>query len=358
MSELKLPSLPQARGKSHTVTYWVCQLGGWLLLAAFATVSYAAIAPDRAGRLAAVYLCSAAAGILMTHAWRAWLHRRGLFAAPRATSLLRAAPWVMAQGVFMTAVTTLGFHLFQPGGAMRGWDWLPAAVLSWIGVMAAWNLLYVLVTSARRARELSAAALHHQAQAQQAELRALQAKVNPHFFFNSLNSLRGLVFEDQDAAARMIEQLAMLMRYSLGSSEQTTVPLAQELDAVRAYLAIEQIRFDERLRVTIDIDPGLLDLPIPPMTLQTLVENAVKYGVEPSIGGCAVRIAGRRHADGRGAELTVSNEGRISTSAGSTRIGLDNVRERLLLTVPGPSAVSLEQHDGWVVAAIRIGSAA
>jgi sensor histidine kinase YesM len=337
-------------------TYWACQAGGWLLMAAVAVLTYARVAPERAGRLAAVYLCSALAGIALTHAWRSWLHRRGLFAAPRATSLLRAAPWIVAQGVFMTAVTALGFGVFLPSSMTGSWAWLPGAIVSWIGTMAVWSLLYVLVTSARRARALSAAALHHQAQAQQAELRALQAKVNPHFFFNSLNSLRGLVFEDQQAAARMIDQLAMLMRYSLGSSEQTTVPLAQELDAVRAYLAIEQIRFDERLRVEIDIDPALLALALPPMTLQTVVENAVKFGVESSVTACTVRIAGRRQ-DGA-AVLTVANQGSISAASGSTRIGLENVRERLALAVAGDSAVTLEQRDGWVVAAIRIGSPA
>jgi LytS/YehU family sensor histidine kinase len=209
-----------------------------------------------------------------------------------------------------------------------------------------------VVTTRRQARQLGQAALRHQAEAHHAQLRALQAKVNPHFFFNSLNSLRGLVFENQEAAARMIDQIATLMRYSLGSGERHTVPLADEMSAVRAYLAIEQIRFEARLRVDIDIPAALGDLPIPPMTLQTLVENAVKYGVEPNPLGSEVRIHARR--DGTAVELSVLNQGSIRERPGSTRIGLDNVAQRLALALPGPSRLNLSEADGWVTACIRI----
>lgn len=330
--------------------YWFCQAGGWLLMAALAITFNAGQSADVLRRVAGVYLWAGGVGIFLTHGWRGWLRRTGVLEAPGVEPKLRMAPPLLLLAVAMACSTATGFRMFQPFGPVAGYAWLPGATLSWIGVLSVWTLIYAQAVSVRRQRRLSEDALRHKAQAQQAELRALQAKVNPHFFFNSLNSLRALVFEDQQAAARMIDQIAALMRHSLGASGQHTVPLADELAAVRAYLAIEQIRFEERLRVSIDVAPDLLDLAIPPMTLQTLVENAVKYGVEPNPAGSDVRIRARR--TGAGVELSVANQGAIATGSASTRIGLDNVRERLALVRPGRSTVTLLEAGGWVTAAI------
>jgi LytS/YehU family sensor histidine kinase len=106
--------------------------------------------------------------------------------------------------------------------------------------------------------------------------------------------VRALIYEDPNAAAHMIDQLASLMRYALQSEQTETVALASELDAVHCYLAIEKIRFEERLRVSVHMEPGLEQVAIPPMALQTLVENAVKHGVESSAsGGLDLRLAGQ-----------------------------------------------------------------
>lgn len=329
--------------RSGSPAYWLCQGGGWLLLFVLAVTLNAGQAAPVLWRLAGVYLWAACAGLALTHGWRAWLRRSGVLGAPRRQSWLRIAPRLLLLAVLMSLLTALGFQVFQPFGPLRDWAWLPSAVLSWLIVLNLWSLLYASATTRRQARQLADDALRLKAEAQHAQLRALQAKVNPHFFFDSLNSLRGLVFENQEAAARMIDQIATLMRYSLGSSEQHTVRLADELVAVRAYLAIEQIRFEERLRVNIDIPAHLEDLPIPPMTLQTLVENAVKYGVEPNPLGSEVRIRASR----RGAlvELSVANRGAISEHSGSTRIGIDSIKARLTLAWQGRSQLTLSEAD-------------
>lgn len=341
--------------RNSTRAYWLCQAGGWLLLAVLGVALNAGFGLEVMKRLSGVYLWSACAGIALTHGWRAWLRRTGVLTNGGLGSWLRVAPLICLLALAMTLLTALGFATFRPFKPMRDWVWLPGAVFSWVVVLSTWTLLYSFAVSARAGRRLRADALRHKAQAHHAQLRALQAKVNPHFFFNSLNSLRGLVFENQEAAARMIDQIATLMRYSLGSDEQHTVSLADEMVAVRAYLAIEQIRFEERLRVVIDIPAQLEGVAIPPMSLQTLVENAVKFGVEPNPAGSEVRIRARR--DGTAVELSVANEGSISVNSGSTRIGLDNVRERLTLAVSGASSFTLDQADGWVWARIRIEAA-
>jgi signal transduction histidine kinase len=165
----------------------------------------------------------------------------------------------------------------------------------------------------------------------EAELRALKSQVNPHFIFNSLNSVRALIDEDPARARKAVTQLANLLRYSLQSGQLETVPFEDELGVVNDYLALEQVRHEERLRLRLDIAPDALRLPIPPMLLQTLVENAVKYGVSPRPEGGEIVITARNE---RGAlRIQVSNPGEISrgVNAASTGVGLHNAAERLRL---------------------------
>ncbi|HZZ18087.1 MAG TPA: histidine kinase [Opitutaceae bacterium] len=165
----------------------------------------------------------------------------------------------------------------------------------------------------------------------EAELRALKSQVNPHFIFNSLNSLRALIDEDPERARRAVTQLANLLRYSLQSGQLETVPFEDELEVVNDYLALEQVRHEERLRLRLDIGTDTLRLPIPPMLLQTLVENAVKYGISPSAEGGEIAIIARN--EGGALRIQVSNPGEIK-SIGQTRstgVGLHNAAERLRL---------------------------
>jgi hypothetical protein len=130
--------------------------------------------------------------------------------------------------------------------------------------------------------------------AKDAELRALQAQVNPHFFFNSMNSVRALVYEDPESAAQMIDQLASLMRYALQSGHHDTVPLSAELEAVRCLSRNRKNPLRGTHAGQRRNRPGLGQVRIPPMALQTLVENAVKYGVEASPTGSEIRIRAQR----------------------------------------------------------------
>jgi signal transduction histidine kinase len=140
-----------------------------------------------------------------------------------------------------------------------------------------------------------------------AELEALQARTHPHFLFNSINAVVGLIPDDPDRAIRTLEQLADVLRYALQSARRELVPLRDELAMVEDYLAIQRARFGERLRYTLDIEPGLGDLALPPMVLQPLVENAVLHGMAGGAAGGTVRVEGRR----RGAllELRVNDDG-------------------------------------------------
>jgi two-component sensor histidine kinase len=330
--------------------YWLFQLLGWSAIALFVMFANGRHIQEP-GFLTSISL-TIASGIVLSDLG----HR--LYQACHWSS--RPAPWrmmafaVLVLGPLQTACS-IGINYLAIG---RNGDlaWLHMLVTFWSGVMLAWTVCYLAALAIRRANRFEAEALRLEVLAKDAELRALQAQVNPHFFFNSLNSVRALIYENPDSAAQMIDQLATLMRYTLQSSYADTVPLREELEAVQSYLAIEKIRFEERLRVALDIGDGMDTVRIPPMALQTLVENAVKYGVEQSTSGTEIRISAR-HAHGK-ATIEVSNQGALRTFSNSTSVGLNNARKRLVLSKGGDASLDLLERDGWVCATLRFPLAA
>jgi LytS/YehU family sensor histidine kinase len=185
----------------------------------------------------------------------------------------------------------------------------------------------------------------------EAELRALKSQVNPHFIFNSLNSLRALIDEDPARARTAVTQLANLLRYSLKSGQLETVPFEEELGVVNDYLALEQVRHEERLRLRLDIAPNALQLPIPPMLLQTLVENAVKYGISKRPEGGEIAITACN--EGGALRILVSNPGELTQGlqASSTGLGLHNAAERLRLIFGDRATLRLRSDKPALVVA-------
>lgn len=331
--------------------YWILQLTGWLCILLFVLATYSWALHMKGVALTSVW--SAGTGLLLSHAWRWFFKRRG-WHAPRIRWQMFAVP-ALVLSPLQAACVTLGIKLIQ-NSSPANYSFLPMALIFWALVFVSWTVFYLMVNAIGRAARFEAETLRLEVSAKDAELRALQAQVNPHFFFNSLNSVRGLIYEDRDAAAQMIDQLASLMRYALQSGQSDTVPLAAELEAVKAYLAIEQIRFEERLRASLHIEAGVESVRVPPMSLQTLVENAVKYGVESSVTGSDITISARREA---GCVLIeIANTGALRQFSDSTQMGLNNARKRLSLTVGGGARLDLAEAGGWVRATLTLPEAA
>ena len=169
----------------------------------------------------------------------------------------------------------------------------------------------------------------------QAELRALQSQINPHFLFNALNTLYGTIPREAGGARRMVTNLAEIFRYFL-QSDRTFVPLAQEMQIVRAYLEVEQLRLGERLSVEFQVDKAALDLPVPVLSVQPLVENAIKHGVAQSAEPGYVRVRIELGGDELRIAVENSSEGARAAETG-TGVGLQNVRRRLEICY-GPGA--------------------
>jgi two-component system, LytTR family, sensor kinase len=196
--------------------------------------------------------------------------------------------------------------------------------------MIAWASLYVALGYAREVREAERKTSRFAQAAQDAELRSLRYQVNPHFLFNTLNSLSSLVITGKPQAAEaMIQNLSNFYRTSLSSDPLEDVTLAEEVDLQRLYLEIEKVRFPERLRIAIDIPPDLMNQQVPALILQPLVENAIKYGVSRSNRPVEIRIAARQDNGCMIIDVIDDGDKIASESEKGNGIGLANVRDRL-----------------------------
>jgi two-component system sensor histidine kinase AlgZ len=185
----------------------------------------------------------------------------------------------------------------------------------------------------------------------QAELVALQSQINPHFLFNSLNALYGAIPRSAEVARRMALNLAQTFRYLLQTGK-SFVPLCEEMEIVRAYLEIEQCRIGGRLAVEIHVDDAALEIPIPMLCVQPLVENAVKHGVAQTAGPGYVRI--RVECRDEALHVVVENSAATASRSAGAGVGLENVRRRLEICYGAASALRLSLDGECAVAQLSI----
>ena len=212
--------------------------------------------------------------------------------------------------------------------------------VSWFFFYVAWAVLYVALSYATQVRQIERTAALYRAAAQSAQLRALRYQINPHFLFNTLNSLSTLILRKRNAEAeKMIMNLATFFRTSLTGDPTEDVTLAEEIRTQRLYLEIEQNRFPERLLVTIDVPPELEQALVPGFILQPIVENAIKYGVSRSIDPVTVAI--RARAEEGNLLISVVDDGCPSfEAAAGTGVGLKNVTDRLATHFDGAASIA------------------
>lgn len=198
-----------------------------------------------------------------------------------------------------------------------------------------WLVAYLTITSLRDKQRLAQQLIEQR-------LSSLTAQINPHFLFNSLNTIRGMIFEDKNKAAELIGQLSNLFRYNLASDKSGFTTLAKELDVCKQYLAIEDIRLGERLKIKMMVDDETLKIKIPTMALLTLVENAIKHGVSKLINGGQVTIETK--IENNFIIISVTNPYEAKLVEAGTQIGLDNIKQRIELMY-GPEGSIVQADD-------------
>jgi hypothetical protein len=296
------------------------------------------------------------AGIAMTFVIYAILHRLEGKSMP---FLLGAAFLAAIPGAILYAfVNYTAFYLVAPTNSilqelaqshahgLKTISIITDSAVSWYFFIAAWGVLYVALSYAARVGEAERKAALYRAHAQAAQLRALRYQINPHFLFNTLNSLSALVLSGRAGEAEhMITNLANFFRTSLASDPAADVALADEIGMQRLYLDIEQIRFPERLSAMVDVPAELEEARVPGMILQPLVENAIKHGVARSSRPVTVTIRARTSNGSLHLAVEDDADSKAFPSRGNG-VGLRNVRDRLVARFDGAASLHPGPREG------------
>jgi signal transduction histidine kinase len=322
--------------------YWWCQILGWGVVIVY-WFYYEPFVPDGYALPLLILFAQAASQVVITDQYRRLAHRKGWLRFP----IRKLLPIIFLAWLFLTAqyvgmsygVITLRYGNDLSPGTLLG------ALAGGSRYHAIWLLAFHLYHFARQSARADADAARHARLATEARLAKLSTELNPHFLFNALNSIKALTREDASRSRQAIDRLSALLRYSLQSSQRDLVPLEEELTIVREYIDLEQIRFEDRLKICWDLPSPLPNLTVLPLSLHCLVENAVKHGIAhlPEGGIISVSLQNLRE----GWELRVQNNGpfREDNLSGS---GLKNLRQRLSLQY-GPAATltlgPLEDHS-------------
>lgn len=229
-------------------------------------------------------------------------------------------------------------------------------VISYAVYFICWSALYFAYQYLQKTKEVEIEKWKLSASVKDAELSALKAQINPHFIFNSLNNIRSLVVEDSERSRDSITHLSDLLRYSIQFDQYEKVSLDKELEIVKNYLDLEAIQLEERLKFEISVDEGSFDTQIPPMIIQTLVENAIKHSINELPNGGSIIIDSKEDSDYL--TLFVKNTGQMKAHNGRKHrrgIGINNSKERLRLLYGEKASLVVENmNESMVCATIRI----
>lgn len=258
---------------------------------------------------------------------------------------------ILAQIIILPILSI--FRDLELDTALGASNFLLLPSLSYIVLFIVWCSVYILY----HYLESNNRSLKYEAAMNEMHLNQLKSQLNPHFIFNALNSMRALVDEEPEKAKVAITQLSNILRNSLITDMKKVVNFRNELNTVRNYLALESIRFEERLQVKFDIAPGSDHFEVPPMMLQTLTENAIKHGVSNLLRGGLIHIS-TTIKDSK-MQVKIKNSGQLKNGtkakAKSTGVGLVNTQERLKLIYGDSASFKMyNENDKFVVVEVNI----
>lgn len=340
--------------------YWGAQTGGWLVYAMLTTLATYTDNPANIDlRFWVTLALLISSGLLITHFMRYfllrwdWLKLKFGPLVPRIIGISLAAACLLVLMIrLITFVLEEKSHLVEAGpdkpNALLSiiLDILSAALL-----MILWNAIYFTYHFFRKSINQELYNLQLQASQHEIELKNLRSQLNPHFLFNSLNSIRALIDIEPVKAKKSVTTLSNLLRNSLVSGKNEFIPLHEELQIVGSYLELEKIRFEERLEVVWDLDDSLSDYQIPPFIVQTQAENAIKHGISKIVEGGQIIIRTQNLDDA--VRISIENSGRLGKKV-DTGIGIENTRRRLDLQYNGLAKFDLAQQGENVICTIEI----
>ncbi|WP_178988728.1 sensor histidine kinase [Winogradskyella schleiferi] len=347
-------SLSYIKKISKTRLYWLCQLMGWCLVSTY--WAYTVYTRDNYGILYTFlnYVLDVAIGIFLTHVYRIYALKANWSQLPIKKLLIRVIPSILLLALLYVLINNLKWYTywtFIAGEdknffeAIMYWD---PILLTGLRLMSIWILAYHLyhyyqkeVVTARENAQLSLIA-------KQAQLDNLSAQLNPHFLFNSLNSIKSLVIENPNVARRAIDLLSDLLRSSLYEKDKDLINIENELALVYDYIELEKLRYEERLQLKTNIDESLINYKIPTLSIQLLIENAIKHGIDLKVDGGVINLKIKKKDSH--IHITVENPGVLNENK-SGGLGLENLKKRLEIQYKGQANLSLTATESNQVCA-------
>ncbi len=290
-------------------------------------------------------------GILSTDVFRRLIHVRKLLPPLLAKKWIELFVMVLLINFlysFLTSVIVEAVKLYDPNIKS-----FPKRLLSSFFddgfIIILWTAIYYIWHYIEASRKTELDRVHLESLVKELQLKTIKSHINPHFIFNALNSIRALVDENPGRARTAITELSNILRSSMQAEKLETAPLERELNLVKDYLGLEHIRFEDRLRVEYEIDEDTLDQQVPPMMLQTLVENAIKHGISKQVEGGSIKIVSDFRDDVH--ELLVQNTGHIDGAINTDGFGIASTQNRLRLLYGNKAAFEIKNVNGNMVQA-------
>lgn len=342
--------------QTSKILYWGAQLGGWFV---YAMLTILATYADNPAKMNSQFwislLLMIASGLAVTHLMRLFLLNRNwlrlkfgplvprivaisIICASIFVALIHITAWIVErENIFSNSVLNLELLI---------------DILSTTLLMILWNAIYFTYHFFKKSIDQELHNLQLQSSQNEIELKTLRSQLNPHFLFNSLNSIRALIDLEPVKAKQSVTTLSNLLRNSLVLGKNEFITLAEELQIVKSYLELEKIRFEERLEVYWEIDASLNQILVPPFILQTQAENAIKHGISKIIVGGKIVISTKR-LDENWIELIVLNSGELGFQV-DTGIGIENSKRRLDLQYNGNALFEIFQNEEHVICSIKM----
>lgn len=339
--------------KNISKYYWWCQIGGWLfwMLLNIILANYYHRSMGLSYFLNQISMVIV--GIGLTHLLRLIIIRLDWLQLPLDKLVIRIPLLVALCAICMTLIRgalIIGFHMGskEEERLFSLWMFIGSSLL-----ITTWTLIYIVGHYFQKDQQYQLDKLQLESVVKDLELRTIKSQLNPHFLFNSLNSIRALVDENPQRARTAITELSNILRGSMQVEKLETVSMQKELNIIQDYLALEHIRFEERLKVDYHIDEDTLELQVPPMMLQTLVENAIKHGISHRVEGGKLEIISR--IDHLNHEIIIRNTGQLTGHPNDQGFGLKSTRQRLYLLYKKKAHFEIHNYNDHIVEAkVRI----
>ncbi len=335
--------------------YWTLQVGGWTLYALIQIIGsvFASESQGVSAQRVIFLTYEAIFCLLLTHVFRNLINRWRWLQASMAVLIPRVIASVFVLGLimyFLRMPISIPLGLYSSKVAFDPSNILGLTVIYAI-IFFLWCVLYFIYNYFERYNT----SLKLEASVKEIELNNLKSQLNPHFIFNALNSIRALVDENPGKSKLAINQLSNILRNSLTTEKRGLTNFEDELKIVKDYLGLESIRFEERLKTEFEIDPASRGFLVPPLMIQTLVENGIKHGISKLTAGGIIQMKTTVHNDRLTIQIRNSGQYMNGARRNSGGLGLENTKQRLKLIYGGKASFRImTENDTFVLTEIEI----